>query len=218
MQATATAPAQAPEAPASPATPTPIVEVQPGVALEPGVPRTSAEVQAMRARRSELSNQLVSATRRRDELVKEMQSLEGVARTGVEQRVALLDERILRIEAEIAETGRLLAASPAIATTSARPRDGTMLNSDQITAISIVFTIFVLFPIAIAWARRIFRKPLPPATPSPLLVEASQRLERLEHAVDAIAIEVERVSEGQRFVTRVLAQGQKEKDSIGSGM
>jgi hypothetical protein len=27
----------------------------------------------------------------------------------------------------------------------------------------------------------------------------------MEHAVDAIAIEVERVSEGQRFVTKVLA-------------
>jgi hypothetical protein len=32
------------------------------------------------------------------------------------------------------------------------------------------------------------------------------RLDRLEQAVDAIAIEIERISEGQRFVTRVLAQ------------
>ena len=31
------------------------------------------------------------------------------------------------------------------------------------------------------------------------------RLERLEQSVDAIAIEVERVAEGQRFVTKVLA-------------
>ena len=32
-----------------------------------------------------------------------------------------------------------------------------------------------------------------------------QRLERIEQAVDAIAIEMERVSEGQRFTTRLLA-------------
>jgi hypothetical protein len=31
------------------------------------------------------------------------------------------------------------------------------------------------------------------------------RLERIENAVDVIAVEVERISEGQRFLTRVLA-------------
>lgn len=31
-----------------------------------------------------------------------------------------------------------------------------------------------------------------------------QRLERVEHAIEAIAIEVERISEGQRFTTRLL--------------
>jgi hypothetical protein len=30
------------------------------------------------------------------------------------------------------------------------------------------------------------------------------RLERIEHAVDAIAIEIERISEAQRFTTRLL--------------
>jgi hypothetical protein len=32
------------------------------------------------------------------------------------------------------------------------------------------------------------------------------RLERIEQAVDTIAIEVERISEGQRFVTRLMAE------------
>ncbi len=36
--------------------------------------------------------------------------------------------------------------------------------------------------------------------------DSSQRLERIEQAMDAIAIEVERVSEGQRFVTRLLSE------------
>ncbi len=32
------------------------------------------------------------------------------------------------------------------------------------------------------------------------------RLQRLEHAVDAIAIEVERISEGQRFLTKLQTE------------
>ncbi|HEY2027234.1 MAG TPA: hypothetical protein VGG78_09500 [Gemmatimonadaceae bacterium] len=37
------------------------------------------------------------------------------------------------------------------------------------------------------------------------LVASDQRLERVEQAVEAIAIEVERISEGQRFVTKLLS-------------
>ena len=36
---------------------------------------------------------------------------------------------------------------------------------------------------------------------------SDERIEHLLNAVDAIAIEVERVSEGQRFTTQLLAQG-----------
>jgi hypothetical protein len=32
------------------------------------------------------------------------------------------------------------------------------------------------------------------------------RLERMEQALDAIAVEVERISEGQRFTTKLLAE------------
>jgi hypothetical protein len=32
------------------------------------------------------------------------------------------------------------------------------------------------------------------------------RLERMEHSIDAIAVEVERISEGQRFTTKLLSE------------
>lgn len=35
--------------------------------------------------------------------------------------------------------------------------------------------------------------------------ETDQRLARIEQAVDAIAVEIERISEGQRFTTRLLS-------------
>jgi hypothetical protein len=38
------------------------------------------------------------------------------------------------------------------------------------------------------------------------LTAIEERLSRIEQAVDAIAVETERVSEGQRFVTRLLAE------------
>jgi hypothetical protein len=37
-------------------------------------------------------------------------------------------------------------------------------------------------------------------------VESAGRLERIEQAVEAMAIEIERVSEGQRFVTKLLSE------------
>ncbi|HTL97097.1 MAG TPA: hypothetical protein VL157_16235 [Gemmatimonadaceae bacterium] len=40
------------------------------------------------------------------------------------------------------------------------------------------------------------------------------RLQHLEQAVDAIALEVERISEGQRFTTRLLAQRQADGAAI----
>ncbi len=36
--------------------------------------------------------------------------------------------------------------------------------------------------------------------------ETAERLARIEQAVDAIALEVERISEGQRFTTKLLAE------------
>jgi hypothetical protein len=56
------------------------------------------------------------------------------------------------------------------------------------------------FPIARAYAKRLEHKPaaVPP--------ELAARLAHMEQAIDAIAVEVERISEGQRFTTKLLAE------------
>ena len=38
------------------------------------------------------------------------------------------------------------------------------------------------------------------------VVVGEERMARLEHAVEAIALEVERISEGQRFTTKLLSE------------
>jgi hypothetical protein len=72
-----------------------------------------------------------------------------------------------------------------------------------------VVTIIIGLPIARAWARKQDRVPtIPP--------ELTARLERMEQAIDSIAIEVERISEGQRFTTRLLAErsGSREANQL----
>lgn len=61
--------------------------------------------------------------------------------------------------------------------------------------------IIVGLPIARAWARRMDRRG-EPASAS----QIAPRLDRIEQAVEAIAIEVERVSEGQRYTTKAIAE------------
>lgn len=50
--------------------------------------------------------------------------------------------------------------------------------------------------------RRWDREGAAPRIPS----DISARLERMEHAIDAISVEVERISEGQRFTTKLLSE------------
>ncbi|HSU93507.1 MAG TPA: hypothetical protein VLI43_07335 [Gemmatimonadaceae bacterium] len=62
----------------------------------------------------------------------------------------------------------------------------------------------VLYPVARAFGRKIDRESLQPKVPQ----ELQQRLERMEQAIDSIAVEVERISEGQRFTTKLLSERQ----------
>ena len=183
-------------------------------------PTTQREVNALRRRGELLSNQLQSVSGRRDELAQQLEDAEGTNRKGIEDRIAQLDARIMRIEGDIAENGRLLALAPAGMLTNPEPSTSVAspapfgLSPDQVTGISIVGTIFVLFPLALAMARNLWRRGSRQA-PAPPSAESTQRMERVEQAVDAIAIEVERISEGQRFVTRLLTEGSAPAVSVG---
>jgi hypothetical protein len=177
-------------------------------------------VSALRRRGELLSNQLQSASGRRDELAQQLEDAEGTNRKGIEDRIAQLDQRIMRIEGDIAENGRLLALAPAGMLNTPEPSTSVAspapfgLNPGQVTGITIVGTIFVLFPLAIAMARNMWRRGTRHVL-APPSAESTQRMERLEQAVDAIAIEVERISEGQRFVTRLLTEGSAPAVSVG---
>lgn len=63
-----------------------------------------------------------------------------------------------------------------------------------------VVCIAIGVPLVRALARRWDREGAVPKVPA----EVSARLERMEQAIDAVAVEVERISEGQRFLTRLM--------------
>lgn len=171
-------------------------------------PLTSADVGALKAKRSELSRQLTSVQSRRDEVSKELRrtTAESPSAKGLEQRLAVMDERIVQLERDIATNGRELARAPGelVSEEATAERYGPF-SSGQLTAISIVSIVMVLGPLAWAAARLMIKRANPPK-PSPQLLEGTARLERIEQAVDAMSIEIERISEGQRFVTQLMSQ------------
>lgn len=60
---------------------------------------------------------------------------------------------------------------------------------------------------AVIWARMHYRHVERMAAHSPSRsIEGDERLARLEQAVDSIALEIERIGEGQRFLTRSLVR------------
>ena len=75
-------------------------------------------------------------------------------------------------------------------------------NLTSIIKVALISSTVLVSMVIYAIAER--RKSRP--KPDNRLLDISDRLSRIEQAVDTIAIEVERVSEAQRFTSRLLAE------------
>ena len=211
MQATAVQPAPATATTPAPVAPRPTVTFTDvdGTTTTLQVPLTRQAMADLRTQRSSLSEQLTSAVGRRRRISEEIKSApDGASRTGLEQRLTVLDKRIVQLETDIASTGRQLSAAPSsIGDDWTPPGAGDI--PPNVMRLGGMAVFFVAFPLAIAMARFIWRRARAPGVVQQQLSPAvEQRLERVEQGVDAIAIEIERIAEGQRFVTRLLSEGQ----------
>jgi len=77
------------------------------------------------------------------------------------------------------------------------------MNEDILAIGGFFFTVIVVtlgLPLVRAYVRR--RE----AEPAASTVAQERRLERMEQALETMAVEIERISEGQRFVTKLLAE------------
>ncbi len=172
------------------------------------LPNTAAELRNLIARRSEISNQLTNVASRREDLAGELRNAEpGADRVGLENRIGVLDNRLKELETQLDVTGKQVIAAKGIIAVDPDPPlpAGQLLSSGQITALSLAFIFAVLMPITMAWARGYLRRNKAQSEAPPR--QLTERLDRMEEGIEAIAIEMERVSEGQRFVTKVLGAG-----------
>lgn len=208
-------PAQAPTPPTPPSLPQGwVVDMS-----RSGVNMTAEDVHAANIRLDQLRRELQDAAERRASVSGRLREADLDARQGLIGRLQVLDSRILAIETEITSLNAQLSTAPAQsrigAAEIAEPNPGQIIEnvSNDVVPIVAILSVFVLAPLAIAIARLIWKR----ATNAPRVSAATdqatqQRLEQLQQAVDAIAIEVERISEGQRFVTKIMSDR-----SLGAG-
>ncbi|MEO5589766.1 MAG: hypothetical protein ABIS03_09280 [Gemmatimonadaceae bacterium] len=163
--------------------------------------------QAFRAQRRELGRQLETLEGSRNDLSQELQDpmVTGASRAGLEKRITSVDERITGLERQITEADAQVARSAAIPGATVEPpsprRDGP---PEEAYVIGTIFMVIVLLPMSIAFARRIWRRSAKVVTTIPR--EMSERLMRVEQTVESSAIEIERIGEGQRFMTRLFSE------------
>ena len=116
------------------------------------------------------------------------------------------------------EPGRFTISGPDGQTIIGVPPRGEGGIPQEAVDISIAFfltvaAIIIFLPLARAFARRMDRRSATGQIPA----EVSSQLEHLNQAVDAIALEVERISEGQRFTTRLLTEQRETAPGLTTG-
>lgn len=160
--------------------------------LQARIERLSSEIEASKAEISAPGTIAVSVVKSR------LAALEG--------RRIDAEEALQRVENQLAGIGVAPATIAEVGTSPMVPLDPNNVNlQESVAFISFAAIMFIGAPIAVAIARLIWKRTTSRAAPvAP--TEDSRRLERLEQAVDTIAVELERMSEGQRYVTRLLAE------------
>lgn len=153
--------------------------------------------------RQQVQEQVREAVRAARDAAREAARERGDA--AVEAREAAIQAREAALAALEGEVGAIQQG------TTLQPTFPPGLNGEMIREISqdamygffaTVAVIIIGLPLARAFARWIDRRGHTPSIPA----DVGARLERIEQAVESIAIEVERVSESQRFASKLLAE------------
>ncbi len=212
-QATATPQPTTPVAPSAPAVPGTAV-------IAPGVASPYDVHQALLAARRSVRNEIEYLQARREGIVDRLRegAVSDADKAGLDQQLTQVDQQIAAANIRLAEIEGQVTAAASVpgATEDPRPQPDPWENGppEEVVAMGLAFTFILLIPFAIAYARRIWRKSAAvTVTLPPQLVD---RMESLERSVDAVAIEVERIGEGQRFVTQLLAERQSARLKEGS--
>lgn len=197
-----------PPPPGAPAAPG---QVGPQVFMN-GKPLTSspsAVYKGMVKQREVLGNQMERLQdERRDisnRLGNEEEHLSPADKAGLEKRLNTLDGRIEAMDKQIANADAQVAATAAVPGAVVEPPpEPRQMPPEAPFVLGGIFMFVAVLPISIAYARRIWRRGA--AAVSAIPQDIIDRFTQIDQAVESIAVEVERIGEGQRFVTRVLTE------------
>lgn len=162
-------------------------------------------LQELRAQRQDLAD-------RRQTIGASYERATGTNQAGIGKRLEALDNNIAQYEVEIARVGRTYATKAGGESTTLPPGPipGNYMREDDAAGMAFGFS-FGTMLLTFFLVRRFMRRKyggLPQNRQQPNMIASDERLERIEQAVDTIAVEVERVSENQRFMTRLMTETQ----------
>jgi hypothetical protein len=204
-----------PKAPTAPTAPTsPLIA---GVPSASSAPSASAVYEGFKAQRQELRDQLNDLQGTRSAIAGQLEDMPASSpeRKPLETRLTDVDSRITDVDQRLAANALDISKAAAIPGAVVEPppeiRQGP---PEEAWVLGGLFMILVFFPLSVAFARRIWRRSAVAVAGVPR--EIGERLLRMEQAVEATAEEVERIGEGQRFLTRLFTEGEGAR-AIGGG-
>lgn len=176
-----------------------------------GKPVTSPEAvyKGMVHQRDELNNQMDRLKDERRDITNrlngEEQQLSAADKAGLEKRLITVDGRIEALDKQLAQADAQVASAAAMpGAIVERPPEVRHGPPEEAFVLGGIFLFVAIFPISIAFARRIWRRSAAAVTALPH--DIVERFTQIDQAVESIAVEVERIGEGQRFITRVLSE------------
>lgn len=138
----------------------------------------------------------------------------GVDRAGLEHRLQVIETRVLDLRGQLADAETKEAQAAAMPGSTQRTlREVSDNRFETVLAVSTIVTVMLAIPLVLAYARRIWRKSSVTLSMTP---DLDRRLDTIERAIETTAVEVERIGEGQRFVTQLMAsRTAQEQGSLG---
>ncbi len=189
----------------------------PAAPIAPGVDRTldatpgpAAIYEALQNQRSVLQEQLNDLTSERADLIRQVRNagengLTGPIKTGLEDRIASIDRRISGVDQQVAlvdaQVAKAAAIPGAVVPHVDPPRSGP---PEEAFVLGGLFMIIIGLPLSIAFARRIWKRTATVVQSVP--AELMARIQRIEHSVETSGLEIERIGEGQRFITKLFSE------------
>ena len=177
----------------------------------------SAIYEGFKAQRQVLRNQLDELEGTRREITSQLEdvSVGSAERKPLETRLTDVDARIANVDQQLASNATDISKAAAIPGAVVEPpRVIDRGPPEEAYVLGGLFMILIFFPLSVAFARRIWRRSSTAVAAFPR--EFGDRLLRMEQAVEATAVEVERIGEGQRFLTRLFTEGEGARP-LGSG-